>query len=103
MSAEVAQTATVESEEDNPVHEDFRSGAKLAGEMADEFNHIETTDLPSRGDRFTLRNDSLTGDTFGNITEMAAKHGFRVRSVMDDGRKIAFTRIENHETDPRND
>jgi len=103
MSAEVAQTAAIESDEDNSFHDDFRSGAKLAGQLADEFNHIETTDSPSGGDQFTVRNVSLTGDTFGNITEMAAKHGFRVRSVMDDGRKIAFTRIDNHETDPRND
>jgi len=101
MSAKVPQTTTAESEEDNLVHEDFRSGAKLAGELADEFNHIETTDSKSGGDRFTVRNESLTGDTFGNITEKAAKHGFRIRSVMDDGRKLAFTRIENHETDPR--
>jgi len=101
MTTEVTQTTTDESDKDNTVHQDFRSGAKLAGELVNEFDHVKTTDSASSGDRFTVRNDSLTGDTFGNITEKAAKHGFRIQSVTDDGRELAFTRINKHKTDPR--
>jgi hypothetical protein len=103
MSAEVAQTGDESSEDNSEIDPDFRSGAKLAGEMAEQFNEIGTsTDHRSSGDEFSVRNNSLTGATFSKVTEKAAQHGFRIRSVLEDGRLLIFERMENDQTDPRN-
>jgi hypothetical protein len=88
---------------DDEVHDDFRSGAKLAGELIDEFNEIESSEQSSRGDSFSIRNESLTGLTSSAVIDKAAKHGFRVSFIHGDGRTIGFKRMDNDPTDPRND
>jgi uncharacterized protein YjgD (DUF1641 family) len=87
------------TETETEIHEDFRSGAKLAGELADEFESVETTNFSSSGDSFIIRIGEFIGDH--RVFDMAAKHGFRVSARYEDER-IGFARMDNDPTDPRN-
>ena len=79
------------------IHPDYRSGAKLGGELVDEYDSVEF--VKGSGSRFTL--EVTSGGVFvpGPLFDKAERHGFRVAYVSQVGDvKIGFTRIDDHPT-----
>jgi len=82
------------------IHPDFRSGAKLGGELVNEYDFVDFK--RGKGSWFILEIDSdEVAPPWGELTGKAAQHGFRVAHFSDS--IVRFVRMDNDPTDPRND
>lgn len=92
-----------DANDDPALPETHRWAATLADELAAEFDEVEVEVVSGPGSRhrFVVKNGSLTGMTTNAVTEMAARHGFRVNSIADDGRRLTFVRMQHSTANAR--